>query len=364
MPDVKGVFQCNETPLTVSPIALYNTTKPYKSYYGKLNIPTVGPMYVSLPPTGESGILLEESTQITYTKNGVVYNLFETRIYIPGLHNHQGGVGDGELLFFFKNLTNDILCLCVPLFIDDQKGANYFSKLTKGVNLVVKDKVSLRDIFDFNSFDGIEYRGADVRKRTLTSSTPANLCDNLSYVVTYILIRKNTFIKQVDFDRIKGYFTNDQLEKIKGPVVTTIFNNGDIFNQLTPPVRLCKNITITGTTPASARSTKPALKCFPIDESKNIKDGEIVLDESEENSEVDLQKELKQLNLTENIKSSYTMDSIETIIGILIGVVIGGVILVLIGYNIIRYLSKKKYIQTITENVVKTGGAFKPYIRK
>ena len=326
MPNPRGIFECPETPLTVSPTSLYNNTQPYRSYFGKFSCPETGPMTVSLPVnqgTPEvpkySGMLIDENTQTSFSRNGVVYNQNETRLYIPGLHNHLGGVGNAELTIFFRSLTMDIYCICLPLFYNETTGSVYFSQLNKTFNSGLANRQSLGTVFPYSESDAIEYRGADIRNRINTKSNPegtcyardGNLINNIvPFPVTYMLMNTPGTIKSTDLQRLSNLFNFVRiLPSITGPIRTTItpsfagplasvnITNSTIFTKPQSPIRLCPSIRFVGKTIGPVVPKVPALKCYQVDPTKDIGEGGIINLEKAKDNVVNLNDEAEKMHV-------------------------------------------------------------------
>ena len=367
-----GLFSCAETPLNVSPTKLYENLQPYRSYFGKFRCPETGAMTVKIPGD-QSGIMIDENTLTTFSKNGISYSQYDTRLYIPGLHNHIGGLGDAELCIFLRSLSNDIICICLPLFFDDNKGSVYFGQLNRTFNSTIVDRQSLLSVFPDKKIDGIEYRGADIRNRNKNNPQPKPFCDSIPFPVTYTLMRQPGYIKTADLQRIKDFFkisttvntregpvTTVTYPNFAGPVPTIMITSSNIFTQPNSPIRLCPEILFEGKTFVPGKPKTPALKCVQVDPMKDVgPDGTINLSKAQDNI-VDLTNEVSNIqnNLrmpsSDDVKSFASIDSIETIIAIVVACIIALIIISLIGYNLIKYFTRKP---EVVKNIVKVGGS-------
>ena len=342
MPDNSGIFSCAETPLNVSPSLLYNQSEPYYSYYGKFNSPTTGPMiYKNLTGSG-SGVTIEENTLTTFTKNGIQYSLSDVRLFAPGLHNVTGTNGVAELCMFFQNInaSTRYICICVPIYIDEIKGALYFSQLDFAYNPSLQNRQTLGSIFTFNTCDAIEYVGVDIRSRSINNPNPESVCKNLTNTITYTILNKPVYMKQADLTKIRSAINFYKL--LETPKATIEFHDNLIFTK--KYVRLCKDIQFTYKGGGSKKS--PALKCYNLDPTKDIgPDGTLNLNK-DTNIPTSFEEEMNviknQLNIDTNIQKNMTMYTIETIIAIVISAIVALIVLWIIGYTIFTYFSTPK----------------------
>lgn len=347
MPNNSGQFNCAETPLNVNPTLLYNEAEPYYSYFGKFNSPETGPMILK-PPKDGSGLILEENTQNSFTRNGIVYSLVDCRIYTPGLHNVLGTKGVAELCMFFQNINSSIpnICVCVQIYVDEIRGALYFSQLRSSFDSTIPNRQTLGSLFTFGSSDAIEYTGTDVRTRSFNIPFPPNICDNYpNFLTLYTVLKTPIYIKSIDYGKIS--ITNTLRE-------TQEFRDNFVFKQKF--VRLCKNIQFTFKDGKSKKQS--ALKCYSVDPTKDVgADGVINLskaDDTQKSIDETVKSLTTDINTRVNIDTGLSMSSIEMIIGIIIAVIVSLIILGLIGYGLFKYFSTSSK-SAVIEELVKKG---------
>lgn len=352
MPNNSGQFSCAETPLIVNPSLLYNETEPYYSYFGKFNSPETGPMILKAPDR-ESGLIIEENNQNSFTRNGIVYSLIDCRLYAPGLHNVLGTKGVAELCMFFQNINSSTpnICICVPIYVDEIRGALYFSQLRQSFDPTVSNRQTLGSLFTFGSSDAIEYNGPDIRYRSINTPNPTNICDNFTnYLITYTLLKTPIYIKLDDFRRfatISGFNI-----VLVAPTATIEFNNNNIFTK--KYVRLCKAIQFTYKDGKDKK--KSALKCYSVDPTTDIgSDGTINLSKAAD-SEKSFDEAVNSIstNLTPNIQTTLSTKTVEGIVAISIAVLVTLIILGLVGYNLFKYFNTPSNL-TVIENLTKKG---------
>jgi hypothetical protein len=351
MPNNSGQFSCAETPLNVNPTLLYNEAEPYYSYFGKFNSPEVGPMILKVPTNG-SGLIIEENNQNSFSKNGVQYSLVDCRLYAPGLHNVLGTKGVAELCMFFQNVKSSTpsICVCVPIYVDDVRGASYFSQLRKWFDPTIPNRQPLGSLFTFGSSDAIEYTGADIRFLSINNRRPSNICqDNnfTNYLTLYTVLKTPIYIKLEDFQKFASI--SEFAIALVAPVATIEFHNNFVFKQKF--VRLCKDIQFTFKDGKTKKQS--ALKCYNIDPTKDVgPDGIINLSKAKE-SEKSIDETIKSLttDINTKIEPGLSMSSIEVIIAIVIAVIAAIIILGLIGYGVFKYLSKKLEVNVNFSNV-------------
>ncbi len=342
-----GKFSCADTPLNVNPFTLYNEAEPYYSYFGKFNSPEVGPMILKTPTNG-SGLIIEENNQNSFTRNGVVYSLIDCRLYSPGLHNILKSTGTFELCMFFQNINSSTqtICICVPIYVDDLRGALYFSQLRESFDPTIPVRQTLGSIFNFATSDAIEYVGYDIRNRPSNSSYPAYYCNVDKFLVTYTVLKTPIFMKYNDYN----YLTSKTRFKtaLSPPKALNEMTNDSIFKKKF--VRLCKNIQFTHKD--GKEKKKEALKCFNIDPEKDVTpEGKIDLSKSTNVQNFDEAVKSITTDLNQKIEAGLPMSSIEGIISVIVAVVVTLIILSLFGYGLFKYFSKP----TIVEELAKKG---------
>lgn len=351
MPNNSGQFSCADSPLNVNPFTLYNEAEPYYSYFGKFNSPEVGPMILKTPTNG-SGLIIEENNQNSFTRNGVVYSLIDCRLYGPGLHNILKSTGTFELCMFFQNINSSTqtICICVPIYIDDLRGALYFSQLRQSFDSTISNRQTLGSIFNFATSDAIEYVSYDIRNRRSSSSYPVYYCNVDKFLVTYTVLKTPIFMKYNDYN----YLTSTSTFKaaLNPPKALNEITNNSIFKQKF--VRLCKNIQFTFKDGKSKKQA--ALKCYSVDPTKDVgEDGLIDLSKADD-TQKSIDETVKSLttDITAKVETGLSMSSVEMIIGIIVAVITSLIILGLIGYGLFKYFSSSSNL-TVIEELAKKG---------
>jgi len=323
-------FPCNQTPLQINRTSDISNlsgveterTRGYGNATARLVSLTPGSLVVSKTTDGSSGIFIEEQIQNTFTLYGVPYTLDHLRLFV-GQHkvfpwvDVSGQCGslqkDGdyttaplEMYCYFKNsTTRRTLCLVLPIGIAagaDTNASTYFRALnqpptssTPTLSTLFKD-LSLITKTSSNAKNPIlHYFGQDIRTYITTVNNGAvqqSTCDSssLRYPIEYLLIMNDingtkkfsTTITPDDVIELIKLLTNlgivNYLNLNKQTNGTNIgIKSGDMYK-----LRLFEEGTLYISNSANGKLTYDtnALKCYPVDPQKNIKDGELYLDET------------------------------------------------------------------------------------
>ena len=315
-------FSCNQTPLQInrtsdipdlSGVAIQQT-RGYGNATARLVCLTPGPMTVSKPTDGSSGIHIEEQIQNTFTLYGVSYTLQYLRLF-TGQHKifpwadvsdqcgnlKQSGAyttAPLEMYCYFKDpTTGRILCLVLPIGIKAGAATNaskYFKALNQTPTSSTPSLLSLFQdlpVVTTNSKSNVKntmlyYYGQDVR----TYNTTAN-CDSssLRYPVQYLVIMNDIngtkkFGTTITPDDAAAFIGVLQKIGITPYLILNTQINGTnvgIKSGDIPKIRFFAEGTLYIANSSSQFSTldTTSLKCYPVDPKKNIKNKELYLDE-------------------------------------------------------------------------------------
>jgi hypothetical protein len=314
-------FSCNQTPLQINNTsdiqdlsgAIIQQTG-YGNATARLVCLTPGPMTVSKPNSGSSGIHIEEQIQNTFTLYGVSYTLLFLRLF-TGQHKvfrwadvsdqcgnlRQSGAyttAPLEMYCYFRNpTTGRILCLVLPIGIKAGAPTNA-SKYFRALNQTPTSSTpSLSSLFQdlsgvtsgsFNAENTmLQYFGEDI----LTYNINAN-CDSSSLrnSVQYLVIMNDIngtkkFSTTITPDDVTAF-----IGVLQGIGITPYLNlntqingrntgikSGDMYK-----IRFFARGTlyITNSTSGKITLNTNALKCYPVNPQKNIKNGELYLDKT------------------------------------------------------------------------------------
>ncbi len=306
-----------------------NTIQPCLSCVLRLTSTVAGPGNVSLRT---DGLLINENPLTTLTVNGIQHTLLETILTFPGAHRLQGREGpcEAELFMYFRSIKNlsDIACLAIPMDVGSGPSTKYFRTLDAGV---LRNRPSVGTVIP-ESPTFISYRGADIRGRTATNSTPRALCDPINSVVTYYLSTKASKIDSADLRRLMGRSGTQRV----GPAKPT-----------SPPVndriqRICSlitNVAVDIGGPAAKKAgpggyDTSAMKCYRIDPSRDVRGGRVYVGAEAEKAST-LKKELTpEVGLDDDLNAGIQPGDIERVLGIVLGVLVGLVVCATVAFYI------------------------------
>jgi len=256
-----------------------------------------------------NGVQVDENIQCSLTVNSVQCTLFDMRIYnaahrIFNTVDISGQIMGGytspytkavlEAYIFFKDNRNNVYALVLPIGINNNKPNTYASQYIGGLTNLSdgnSKQPTLSTLFQdlsgstpngsFNAKNPIlQYIGQDVRKMNCSdkSATPNP--------VTYLVIMNDmkstkllsTTITKTQLNSFLAKFTNAQLSVQSAPIEisqSVITGNNIVYIP-------GKTFFITNSSSGSGASNvnTSALKCYPVDPSKNVKDGQLYLDEN------------------------------------------------------------------------------------
>jgi hypothetical protein len=316
MSTLSGPLSCAQTPLqypnmdpTFNPSAMTSLVNNYGNAGLRLwsIIPGSGRAFSS--NDSASGIYVDENIQCSLTVNGVSYTLFDMRIYnaahkiFPSIDISGQTLTSSnvpyvtavlEVYIFFKDNRNNIFALVLPIGIDDSKLNTYASQYIGGLTNLSdgnSKQPTLSTLFQdlsgstpggsFNTKNHIlQYIGQDVRKINCNDKTAT------PNPVTYLVIMNDMKSTKL----LSSTLTRSQYNKFINMLQTVDRN---IQNSPTPISQsaITENnlvyipggtffITNSRSGSSSSNVSTSALKCYPVDPSKNVKDGQLYLDEN------------------------------------------------------------------------------------
>jgi hypothetical protein len=328
-------FTCNEAPLQLTNTSDLSGVTVQANAYGnagaRLWSIAQGTRIISTPTDRSAGIIVNENIQTSFTFNSVNYNLIDMRIFY-GQHKlfkwndvtSQSGMqqinnsnlttndlNTGiytcpflEIYIFFKNNLNQIICLVLPIGIDNSKNSYasaYINSLTTSTD-GSQTKATLSTLFQdlsgatgpvFNANNMIlQYIGQDIRTYI------AYQCDSnsINNPVTYLLIMNDIG----DLTGNNKSATNLYSSTIKYNEYINLYNKLSTFPANLPssvlPIdassgNLSKlkfipggTLYVTNTNTGSYQNyvNTSAVKCYPVNPTKNIKNGQLYLDETKQ----------------------------------------------------------------------------------
>jgi len=385
-------FACNQTPIrftdTFDLSGISSRSNEYGNAGSRLWTLESGNGLIANPYDKSGGIYIDENIQNSFTLNGVTYNLYDMRI----LHGHhaiykwvdisgQSAIAsptDGsesslyrsaplEIYIFFKNNMNQILALVLPIGVVANQPANttYAAKYLKSLNTTpggprppllstLFQDLSGATTISFTSNNAVlQYIGQDIR----TVST----CDSTSLMnpITYLVIMNDTANK-IGTRLISSTINVDEYNALIGKVspAPTLTLGGSHMRIDSSAGTLAKltfipsgslYITNSNTGVGSSSVNTSAVKCYPVNPSKNIKNGQLYLDK--DGVPISLADELapppsESISIPSSPSFFTTATGIETIIAGLIALFIFCIMLyILLVYN----------YPTFTSTVASTG---------
>jgi hypothetical protein len=348
-------FSCLETPMWFPAEFPMDQIQPCLSCVVRFTSTVAGPGNVS---TRTEGLLLNENPLTTLTINGIQHTLLETVLSFPGGHrllNRQSPC-DAELYMYFRSIKNisDVACFCIPIDIGAGESNKYFDTLDVGV---VRDRPTVGTVIPTtDKLKLLMYRGADLRGRSGTDSTPRRFCDPIASLVTYYVCLTPSLMSATTFQRLKT-----RAGTVAGPPKP---NSPPVQDRIRRICSIVSGLTVQTTPPsadtgkgAGAAPSTAALKCYRINPERDIKDGKVYVGGT---GATTLAKELEtsaadaaaNLGVT-GIQASVQPGDIEKVLGIVLGVIVGLVICAAIGYYLWKYTFKNyDQAQSLYESVI------------
>ena len=309
-------LSCAQTPPRFSDTVDTKSIKSRDNLFGnaglRLSALVAGTGLLSNPGTS-GGIGVDENIQTTLTHNGVPYTFNEMRFY-DGAHQifKKSDIGDQcstrctgagiyvtaplEAYIFFKNTSNKTICLVLPIGIDDTKTGKggavttnasiYINTLTTTAGTtpslltqLFQDLSGKIPTFSFTAKNSIlTYDGQDVRLLSSCSTT------STAYPVTYFVIMNDPTTNLLN-STITSNELDELIKKVKNPnpimslskitnTINTALVTVSVFHMY--PSEMF-TISVAGSSGTRTISTS-ALKCYPINPTKNIRDNQLTLD--------------------------------------------------------------------------------------
>ena len=366
MTTVSG-FPCNQTPLEFQDAFDLSGITMLSNPFGNAGLRVwsliKGAGNLSVPFDGV-GVTVDENIQNSFTLNGVSYNLIDMRI-IEGAHkifpwaNISGQVGSVlsktgvystaplEIHIFFKNNLNQIISLVLPIAIDDTKksyASTYINSLntssgsTPLLSSLFKDlsgATPTETSFSFNSNNVVlQYIGQDIRTYGTVTCDPSSIVNPVTYIVIMNDIgdftEKNKNATNLISSTITSNDYNAFVQKVRNVnarlalpgSIQEIDSSAGNLSKLSAYPSGVLYITNSNTGEGSSTISTSAVKCYPVDPSKNVKAGQLYLD----------MNGVPKDTLADEIATPYTIpDStpsfwasatgIETIVGIIIAII-------------------------------------------
>jgi hypothetical protein len=319
------LFTCQETPVWTPATFDPNSMSPCLSCTLRLSSLLPGPG--SIQPS-DIGFTVDENPTTILSINGIDYNLSKAELFIPGLHRLYGKqtVCDAEYVVSFRN-TDDAkktVQFCIPLTIGNGHGTGYFANM----GVISRAQPTLSQLISPDTAI-LTYPGASLYGRTKTTSVPQNICNPISYPITYYVALTPSSITSVDYQRLHSQLSSNHKS---GPVPVTEIT----MTRATSLLTYISSIKLTGAkTEMGAEdgmSTK-ALKCHRIDPNKDIKNDKVYIGGAP--NENTLKKELENAasgNTPDGDDATVKPGDIEKIVSIILGVVISVIICAAIVY--------------------------------
>jgi len=339
-------LDCTETPfrppktLSRDDLAVCNSCNLY--FHAK----NVGPK--DLRPTEKGGLLLNESPLIQLEYNENTYGLSKTYLWPRGIHRDfkLDTNYDLELNLYFRDIyfPEKQIAVSIPVTIDDSKGLPYFSEVNTNIRTITMDTIINKEA-PVLVYKGIDLQGRDSEKE----QTAAQCASSDSNLTWYVL--PTTYIKQADADRIR-----------RVPLPKTNTNPApDHEITLARARQMCMiipNILVKGDAAASKTSEKKdvfltrALQCQRIDPTTDVKGDAVYLNGKAPTtslaSELDAAASLNG-SISTGPVSSVRAKTVEDLIAIIVGVMVGLIAVCVCAYFIFTVIYKG-YIPTVLKH--------------
>lgn len=316
MSTLSGSLPCAQTPLqypnmdsTFTPSAIISSVNNYGNAGLRLwsILPGSGRAFPSYDNT--NGVQVDENIQCTLTVNSVQCTLFDMRIYnaahrvfntvdisgqLIGTYTSPYTTAVLEAYIFFKDNLNNIYALVLPIGIDDSKTNTYASKYIGGLTNTSdgnSNQPTLSTLFQdlsgatpsgsFNATNPIlQYTGQDVRKMNCNDKTIT--LNPITYLVAMNDMKStkllSTTITTNQLNTFLTMFTNIDLniQNSPSPIGQSAITNNEI--RYIPGGTFYITNSRSGSGPGPSNISTSALKCYPVDPSKDIKNGQLYLD--------------------------------------------------------------------------------------
>jgi hypothetical protein len=339
-------FHCRETPLWFPSNVQLNSLRVCQTCIVRLYAAQPSQSMQALKPIPQ-GFELEEHTLTTLVFNGINYSLLEAYLVMPGAHRLPGKSAPevAELCLVFRAallIKPDFRCICLPIQIGSGVGNDYFSEL--GNPNKFPRKQTLESLFNSSS-QMYQYLGSDFIHKT------TNECLNTNKI-TYMVSTVPVNILQSDFNRIQALNTLPQTQRKTWSPSSGAATQSRIQNLaiIIPSVKLGKKdepaSSKTGTgnvrvqLPDTVKTSQ--MKCRPLDEKKDIRDGTIYIGGEKRPGDTTLEDELQNAaNLSktwEETGASVQPGDIENAVGGILGIGIALFLVALISWIVMAFV--------------------------
>ena len=253
---------------------------------------------------GASGIQVDENIQCSLTVNSVQCTLFDMRIYnaahkiFPSNDIRDQTLTSSnvpyitavlEVYVFFKDNRNNIYALVLPIGIDDSKANTYASQYIGGLTNLSdgnSKQPTLNTLFEDLSGSPhvanpvLQYTGQDVRKMNCSDKTAT------PNPVTYLVIMNDmnstkllsSTLTRSQYNKFINMFkkVNRGIKNSPTPISQSFITGNHIVYIPGGTFYITKSRSGS----SSSNVNTSALKCYPVDPSKNVKNGQLYLDKN------------------------------------------------------------------------------------
>lgn len=374
MSGVASGFPCHQTPLrfadtfnlqTISEVTM-GSSNPYGNAAARMWSILPGTGMISNPNDGSGGILVDENIQTSFTLNSISYNLIDMRI-VTGHHSIfrwldiSGQCGSIvtktglyappplEVYIFFKNNMNQILCLVLPIGIDDAPSSS--TNASRYINALTTSAGTTPPVLStlFQDLSGatsstfhannllLQYIGQDIRTYASTTCDPTSINNPVTYLVIMNDIESTNLIGSTitsdEYDALLEKVSPNPTMSLKGAIQMVDSTPNILSSMKFLPAGL---FYVTNSSAGGIRGqstvTTSAVKCYPMNPSKHIKDGQLYLDEN--GVPKSLAEEVNPSPPPPPTSSFWVSAAgIETIIAIIVAIILSGII----GYFLFQY---------------------------
>ncbi len=347
----ENYFKCSESPISLTQTQIDDVKRLYSavdSYRVSALISGTGTL--SVVPDGLS---IAGSTSNVLVANNVNCNWNESRLVVPGAHvviynkSEELVKGDAELQVYFKSdkRASDIYCICIPVLVGSGRGRDYFATL----GLLQRSPPLFSSLWS-TSTGFLQYTGKDLRNRTpLTCLTDVNK-------VRYLVATEPAYININDLNRLKTNLTSTNGYN-SGPMPQSVSNKLSLISYI-PSIAVSSASTSETRKVANGYVEQAQVKCRPLDQKRDISGNMIYVGGKELRGDTTLDKELQ--NAAEFQKGEIPTPSgaiqgsdIETILGLVLGVVVAIVVIAFLVVWVFRK-TETRYLNTL-ENYSTAG---------
>lgn len=362
-PTHMGDISCDKVPANFTQVGTLDNIRPCKKCTVRL-VTTPGPG--RLTPS-RTGFTVDESPLNVLYYNGLEHTLKETHLLIRGEHGASHVLpGESnpvaEFLFFFERAQAIPYCVVVPVMEGKGVGNTYFQQL----NQIVRQRAAISALFNPTA-QLLQYTGSDLRGRygsAPATAFPSALC---ATKVRYLVTTQPAYIPVADLVRLTQSLSASDYT---GPVTAkTALTPTELQTYVTRVPKLVLEAAKVAGSPTGVPDDvylTRELQCRRLDTAKDIEGDKVYVGGARRPGDSTLDKELaaaadSQAAFAE-AGASIQPGTIETILAIVLGSVIG--FLILLGaFFFFWKMSGRNYLHRLGQDYPKIFDPIKQFFK-